>query len=279
MDDRAALGIVTIRRFPMLMIMLAACDGGTGPRTRNITLHLWVGSQWIAHQNEGGSWTRLGEGNGAYVFAATDRLAIARLHMPPGSNSSALFVDYLTADQVTTKLGCPTGNDLPGSIGGDVAGLTPFHWGYISFNGALSYAPTGSTSWSLQAQPVPATLFAARFDSGGASVSANRMIIRRDRSYPAGAVVPLLDFESSEAFEPQINTVSFTGGPAYVTAWYITGGREHLLSAYPLGSFGEGEMPRSALMHAVPTERLAPGDLHRIAMTTVYPMSGNRPTV
>lgn len=266
MDDPAALKSFTMRRFTLLLLLLAACDGSTGPRTRNITLHLCDDSQWIAWQNEGGSWTRLGEGSGVYVFAATERLAVARLQLPPGSSSSALFVDYLTADQVAPKLGCPQRSDLPGTIGGDVAGLTPFHWGYISFNGVLSHAPTGSTSWSLQAQPVPATLFAARFDSGNASVRANRMIIRRDRSYVAGTVVPLLDFESAEAFDPQVNTVSYTGGPSYVTVWYITRGRHHLLSAYPLGAFGEGELLRTAPMHSVPAGRLAPGDLHALLM-------------
>lgn len=255
-----------MRSFALLSMALAGCDGGTGPRTQDITLHLCDDSQWIAYQNDGGSWTRLGEGNGVYVFAATDRLGVARLQLPPGSGSSALFVDYLTADQVATKLGCPQRSDLPGAIGGDVAGLTPFHWGYISFNGVLSHAPTGSTTWSLQAQPVPATLFAARFDSGNASVRANRMIIRRDRSYVAGTVVPLLDFESAEAFDPQINTVSYTGGPTYVTVWYITGGRHHLISAYPLGAFGEGQLLRTAPMHSVPADRLAPGDLHALLM-------------
>ena len=255
------------RRFSFLLAMLVACDGHTGPRTTSITLVLCDDSQWIAYRNHGGAWTRLGQGNGVYVFAATDRLAIARLQLPPGSSSSALFVDYLTADQVAAALGCPQRSDLPGSIGGDVAGLTPFHWAYISVNGVLSHAPTGSTSWSLQAQPVPATLVAARFDSAGPSVRANRLIIRRDRSYVPGPAVPLLDFESTEAFDPQVNAVSFDGGPAYVSVWFITGGHEHLVSAYPLGSFGEGEMLRSTPMHSVPAERLTSGDLHLLAMS------------
>ena len=248
----------------LLLAMLGACDGSTGPHTRSITLHVCDDSQWIAYQNEGGRWTLLGEGDGVYVFAATQRLVVARAFGPEGAPAPVIHVNFLTSDQVVEQLGCPATNEVAGTIGGGVTGIGQFQWAIVSFNGSTTFVPTGSTDWGMQAQRVPATLIAARYDSGHASVRANRVIIRRDRSYVPGTAAPLLDFESTEAFDPRISTLSFTARPGYVYVWYITRGRQHLMSIYPSGTFGEGEMPRSAPMHGIPTERLATGDVHLI---------------
>lgn len=248
------------------LCVLVACDDTTGPPTERITLNICDNSQWIAYQNDGGPWTLLGQGNGLYTFAATRRLGIARARFP--QTSSSITVDYLTPEQAVAKLSCVQGSASPGGfVGGSVAGLSNFRWANVILNGIGAYVSTGGTSWQMEAQPVPATLVAVRYDSGVGSIRTNGVIIRRERSYISGTPVPLLDFDSDEAFVPQMNTLSFSGPRAYANVWYMTRGREHSMGSVPLGPLQDGEMPRTAAIYSIPAARQAPGDIHVLSLS------------
>lgn len=243
----------------LTLLMLAACDDATAPTTESITLDICDGSHWIAYQNDGARWTLLGQGDGVYTFAATRRLGIARARFQ--AHASMITVDYLTPEQAVEKLGCAPGAALPGGpLSGSIAGLTGFQWATVYFNGIGTYLPPGSDSWQMPAQPIPATLLAARYDS--AAGLANRIIIRRDRAYASGTTVPLLDFDSDEGFAPQVNTLSFTGPHALASVWYLTRGWEHALSSVPMGPLGDEVIPRTAVLYSLPAARQVPGDIH-----------------
>jgi hypothetical protein len=253
------------RRAALGLLLLVACDDTTGPPTERIALDICDGSHWIAYQNDGAEWRQLGQGSGVYELAATRRLGIARARF--ATDGSVITIDYLTPEQAVHKLSCPPFGVSPGGhVGGSVAGLDNFHWATIIWNGIGAYVSTGGTSWQMEAQPVPATLVAVRYDSGTASVSANRIIVRREQSYLAGTLIPLLDFDSGEAFVPQVHTLSFTGPRAYASVWYHTRGREHFLSSVPLGPIMDGDLPRTAAFSSVPLAQQVPGDIHSLTL-------------
>jgi hypothetical protein len=252
----------------LALLLIVACDDDiTGPRTERITLDI-CDNRWIAYQNDGAEWRLLGQGNGVYTFAATRRLGIARAFFSQNSSIWEITVDYLTPEQAVAKFGCIQYASWVGSLRGTIAGLTGSQQAFIYFRGANTHIPSPAhTSWSLLTQGGPGTLVAARHDSGFAP--ANRIIIRRERSYDTDTPVPLLDFDSNEAFAPQVNRLSFTGasGSAFVT--YVTGGQEHGLSYVVLGSPDEGVKPRTAAaVYSIPAAQRRIADIHRMDLTS-----------
>lgn len=262
-----AIGFSRARIIALALLLLVACDDSTAPRTEIITLDI-CDNRWIAFQNDGAEWRLLGEGNGVYTLAATRRLGIARGFFSLNSSIWEITVDYLTPEQAVAKFGCVQYAPWVGYLRGTIAGLTGSQQAFIYFRGASTYVPSPPyTSWSLLTQGGPGTLVAARHDSGFAP--ANRIIIRRDRSYDTDTPVPLLDFDSSEGFAPQVNTLSFTGASATAFVAYITGGQDHGLSYALLGFPGEGVMPRTAAaVYSIPTAQRITADIHRMDLTS-----------
>jgi hypothetical protein len=261
------LGSSPARIAALALLLLVACDDVTGPPTERITLDI-CDNRWIAYQNDGAEWRLLGEGNGVYTFAATQRLAIARAFFSVNSQIWEISVDYLTPEQAVAKFACVQHAPWAGFLKGTIAGLTGSELAYIYYRNANTYIPTPAhTSWDLLTQGGPGTLVAVRHDS--ALAPANRIIIRHDRSYVTGTPVPLLDFNSDEGFAPQVNTLSFTGASATTFVAYINGGQVRWLSHVLLGSPGEGEMPRTAAaVYSIPAGRRIPSDIHRLDLTS-----------
>ena len=253
-------------RIAALALMLAACGDVNGPPTERITLDI-CDDRWIAYQNDGAEWRLLGQGSGVYTLAATRRLGIARALFFPGSSSWEVTVDYLTPEQAVAKFGCVESAPWAGFLTGTIAGMTGSQQAFIHYRGVNTHVPSPAhTSWSLLTQGGPGTLVAARHGAGFAP--ANRIIIRRDRSYDTGTPVPLLDFESSEGFAPEVSTLSFSGPSATAYVAYGTGGREHGLSYVEMGAPGDGEMPRTAAaVSSIPAARRSPSDIHRLELT------------
>jgi hypothetical protein len=261
------IGSSPARITALALLLVVACDDITGPPTERITLDI-CDNRWIAYQNDGAEWRLLGQGNDVYTLAATRRLGIARAFFSPNSSLWEITVDYLTPEQAVAKFGCVQYAPWVGSLSGTIAGLTGSQQAFIYFRGASTYIPSPAyTTWSLLTQGGPGTLVAARHDSGFAP--ANRIIIRRDRSYGTDTSVPLLDFDSNEGFAPQVNTLSFTGASATAYVAYVTGGQQHGVSYIVLGSPGDGVMPRTAAaVYSIPAARRISSDIHRMDLAS-----------
>ena len=229
-------------------------------------------AHWVAYQNGDGPWTVLGTGNGIYELPVTTRLGIARARFQ--DESSVLVVDYLTSEQAVSALKCPVSDEVSsgnmGVISGGIAGLTNGRWAYVIFNGTGAFVPAGATAWQLEAHPTAGLLAGLRYDSVGAggAVAARSIILRRDRSFSAGATVPLLDFDSNEAFEPTVSTLSYTGPRAFANVWFLSGRGEYFLSSVPAGPLMDGDMPRTATMRSMPAVRQADGEINVLNLST-----------
>lgn len=243
---------------------LVACEHYTPPPTREITIELCDGSTWAAYLLADRDWMYLGPGNGSYTFAATERIGIARGNFPEGS--SYLTVDWLTADQAVEKFRCTTMSAGPGLIGGDVTGANGPQWAAVYYSGAVTSVASDQSSWQLNAQVVPATLVATLFEINAPPYISSRVIVRHDQSYLPGVPVPLLDFDSDEAFVPDVHTVAVTGPLSYAIVSYITRGRTHFLSNAQIGPAMPDELPRNGAIHTIPATRMATGDLHLITI-------------
>jgi len=251
------------------LALIPACRDGTGPRLRDVTLNVCIAWQWVAYRNDDGPWTHLGPGDATYSIRVAPRVTIAYGRFQDSPPGATMHIDYLHADQLEPPTDCSPGPPGPGGqIGGTVGGLPAPQWGVVVYNGIGALVAAGSNSWQMEAQPVPATLFAARFDSGYSELHLNRVIVRRDRSYLPGSPVPLLDFDSDEAFAPQLNTVSFMGPRASVSASAYLAGRFHGLSGDDATPASDGVVPRTAIIQTIPAGRLAVDDLHVMSISS-----------
>lgn len=250
--------------------LVTACDDTTAPHTEPITLYLCETPHWVAYQNDQGPWQGLGEGRGPFTFPATQRLALARARFQ--GESSRLDIDYLTSAQMVARFNCDDGPGTPpptGFINGTVAGLTDGQWARVSVDGIGRDIPSGGTTWEMDAQRTPSNLLAMRYPAPASldTILANKVIIRRDRTYVPGLTIPTLDFESSEAFEPSYHTLSSTGPGGSTSVYFHSGGREHFLSSGSLGPAGGGEASRTARFATIPATRLAPGEIHSLGVS------------
>ena len=261
------LSLLSMALGPWLVV---ACDDTTAPHTEPITLYLCEIPHWVAYQNDQGPWRVLGEGRGPFTFPATQRLALARARMQ--GESSTLTIDYLTSAQMVARFNCDedAGTAPPtGFINGTVAGLTNGQWARVSVDGIGRDILTGGTIWEMDAQRIPSNALAMRYPAPASwdTILANKVIIRRDRSYLPGLIIPTFDFESSEAFEPSVHTLSSTGPGGTTGVYFYSGGREHFLSSGSLGPAGDGDIARTASFASIPAARMAPGEIHGLSIS------------
>ena len=272
MGSRRARRNGRLLRCGWLLPVLAACGEGTAPAADTVTFTMCDPAHWVAYQDGDGPWIVLGTGNGIHTVPITTRLGLARARFQ--DESSVLVVDYLTSEQAASALKCPVSDEVSsggmGVISGSIAGLTNGRWAYVIFNGNGAFVPAGATGWQLEAHPASGLLAALRYDSVGAggAVAARSVILRRDRSFSAGATVPLLDFDSNEAFEPHVSTISYTGPRAYANVWFLSGRGEYFLSSVPAGPLVDGDIPRTASIRSMPAVRQADGEINLLNLST-----------
>jgi len=108
----------------------------------------------------------------------------------------------------------------------------------------------------------------------GAFASAlNKMIIRRAQNPAANSALPVFDFGSAEAFDPQPRTLTLTGASAgeanIVSLSYLTGSTATSIGAtVPLFSDFNASGATTRTIYTVPTAKQAAGDLHMITAIT-----------
>jgi len=238
---------------------------------------------WFAYQDGTGAWTQvMPDADNRYVFDVTSgRGGVAYALTPSGQ--SQVTIHYGTQEELNLQ-----GNGICGTSGtgktvnGTVANVGPSDQAYISLGGA-SASVFGAADSSFQLMNVPdgnVDLIASRSTIAVAGsevqITFNKGIIRRGLNPADGSTLPVLDFESSEAFDPvdkslTINNLGSDG--AFISESFFT----------PTGATGllYAESSQSTAttrtFKTVPDGVLQAGDLNLLT-ATAYANGATMPT-
>lgn len=255
--------------------ILACGDAPSGPKSPPTTpLTICAGEMWTAYRNDGGEWTRVPASGGPTVtFEATERLAIARGGPIDVPNAlPQLQVHFLTAAQARLQFACTSGlwPLPPGTFTGVVDGIAADGWADVQYGGrsGASSLRASSPTFTLWAVDGDNDLVATRWPSDRLEpYRVDRAIIRRAQRYAVGSSITL-DFGAAEAFPLAERTLLWTGPGAHVQVNFFTAqGNDNVIQSTSAGGASTGDIARSTPLHTMPAERLAPGDLHRIAVS------------
>ena len=227
---------------------------------------------WLAFQDGAEAWTRAlpATSGGKVVFQhtfASNRAAIAAA-FDAGPGITLLQVHYgapAELEQVgrTYPAFCVP---LQKTLLASVAGLDTNQFAYISGGYVTERPVLFNESFPLEALPPgPRDIVAAELTFSGSTSVLNKIILRRDVDLPDNATLPVLDFNSAEAFAPATPNLTLIGVGEHTTAStrLITSNFDGLLStplAYPVGTTG--------VYGALPEDRLRPGDLEQLSAMT-----------
>jgi hypothetical protein len=247
---------------------VCGCHEATAPATRTVTISLCGPLAWAAFRNDGGEWQHFASASGTYDLAVTERLTIASVFLE--GDRTSLGIEFLTADQLKARYSCAA--PLPGSrtIHGTFAGLTGDDAGFISLGPRSAQGAVLDLGFTITGLPEgPLDLVATRYQFRTGAVDVPDVIIRRALDPPSGSAVPVLNFDSTEAFAPEVHTATFAGLPAdrtflgVQTNFHTASGTLNALGFVNVAS-------TTAPIHFVPETEMAAGDLHEIVCELRY---------
>lgn len=248
-------------------LMVTVSGGGGGGNVTYTFCATETLPAFVAYQDGSGPWMRATAGAGnSYAFnIASGRGGVAVV--TPGSGGSETTVQFGTAAELNLfgNQSCETaatGRSYTGSVAG--TGATDFV--QIVAGGAVATVNPFASMFSLQnVSNDPFDLLASSFSFNGGSNG--RVIIRRDLDPTSGSVLPVLDFASTEAFNPEARPLTVSNGLGQtlnVFAQYV------LKGGASGGSFFTDFAPSAATNRTwfgIPTARQAPTDLHIVGVT------------
>jgi hypothetical protein len=277
--------------------MLSACsDGALAPIKPTPTSAVDVvyckelAPNWVAFQDGDGAWvqaqpTIAGRYATFHHAFATNRggIATARETLPTlttlsiqyGAPSELSIVgdtrpDHCAPAEFTTALGSVAG------LGANEAAFVSV--GYHEREGILAGEDNTFTLFPLR--PGPQDILATRTlrmrngtgaTNDGATVTG--FILRRSAEVPDSATLPVLDFNSAEAFAPTVRSLTLAGLGALastVQTGFRTANSENLVA------FVASQTPSNVSYFAIPDGKLAPGDLQSITATSAPVISAVR---
>lgn len=223
---------------------------------------------WFAVQTGGGAWTRVNaSGTNAFSFNASGATGIAWV-----TQSGSQFmtqVQYLAGSEVPTgtsnRCGFTAATGTK-TLTGSVAGLAQTDQASITIGGAAASVNgfLGTAFTLTNVASGPRDLIATRQSLSGTSIVTNKAIIRHNVNYTS--TIPLLDFASSEAFNPA--TANVTVGNANGETTF--GSVSFLTANGYSASFSSNQGSGSTIAIAgVPTSQLVAGDLHQLAVVAI----------
>lgn len=176
---------------------------------------------WFAVQNGSGAWTTVdadgsgGGGNRTYSFTVDDRGGVA--YATPGLSTSGTEITVYYMDRVELQAGgtqecvnSPATQDLSGSVAGVASG--GFGNSAVVWLGSGSGSSSTDGPYTLRGAPLGISdLLAVRSTLNLTSFSMipDKAILRRNVNYTGS--IPLVDFGSSEAFDPALATYTVSG--------------------------------------------------------------------
>lgn len=197
--------------------------GGGGGGTGNVNLRFCdvasLPTLVAFRSGTSGAWMRATPGaNNTYSFTITGVGGMAWA-FTEGPNESTVIVQYGTAAELgaysSTRCESTRGKSLTGTF----VGVGPTQTATVSLGTAFSppgFTP-GTSSFSLTDVPDgPQDLLAWRNNLNLVSFSAtpDRGVLRRNVNYPAGSIIPPVDFGGSDSFTPATATVTVNNVPA-----------------------------------------------------------------
>jgi hypothetical protein len=260
---------VAMRRLPVVLGLTLACSDGPTIPTRDLSLTICnvTASLWIAYQNENSEWTRLDlsgaePGTISVNFKVTERMAVARSDLSPAA--PAISILYGTADQVREFLACKIpSSHATRTLSGSVSGIGENDFAVVTIGPSMNWYYVSQSPFELGfAAAGTRDVFAARYID---TMYVDRAIVRRGQAHSDG-VIPLLDFESSEAVATQQNMLTWTpaGAVEYILGeFHGADGNNPVLRTPRLPSMS----PTSAAIFSLPASRLVAGDLHEITIS------------
>ena len=236
---------------------------------------------WVAFQDGDGAWTRAqpiasGQYTSFHHDFASNRAAVARAQQF-ASGLTSLAILYA----IPSELGLASdtafqqcSGDALKTLNGSVAGLEANDVALVSTGNSLrdfTNLENGNT-WQLSGLLAgPQEFLATRAARVNGVVSVSKMILRRSPSLADGATLPVFDFESPEAFQPVVRTVTFAGNDASAVTAYTQLRTEH--SNNFVTFLTGGGASASSPYFAIPESRLSPGEVQSVGASTVP--SGN----
>ena len=228
---------------------------------------------WFGYQNGAEQWTQVAASGGVVSFPITSgKGGVA--WVTPWENGTGFYVGMFLGTQAELvelgSLWCqhtPTRKNLTGTVanvGSD--------WYNVSM-GDASAEIHGGTGLNYQLSDVPVGLFdlVASKTTIPVGATSSTMIIRRGINYPAGGVIPLLDFASGEAFlTTTMNaTVENLGAEVFkFTQAYVTAGGTIGLLAHR-----DPQVLTTPYM-VVPAAQAQPGDLYNVKVESSWQQDG-----
>ena len=216
----------------LALSVAAACSDSTtsppvidpGPSTAvDVPFCAGLEPNWVAFQDGDGAWTQAqpivtGQRVSFHHEFAANRGAVATARVF-AHGLTALSIQYGAPAELaivgdTVPVHC--GPELSKTLLGSVAGLGDNELATInaSFNARDNVAPP-STDFQLSNLPAgPQDILATRTTRVPGSDVVTRVIFRRNLDLPDGATLPVIDFNSTEAFAPVLASVTVGGmGP------------------------------------------------------------------
>lgn len=199
----------------LLALATSSCDLAVGPGPegpRDLALDFCSNETpvWFAFQNQGSSvWTRVDDdGNGTFRFTAEYRVTLVFVRQS-GSDYHTEIIG--ATNRELSEISGLTCLEESGSkqLNGSVAGISGAQKAEVSMMFASPYLQSPQTSFTLQNLPDRSLdLVASRVLIPNPTVQlSDRIIIRRNQNLASGQTMPVLDFASSEAFDPTTNTI------------------------------------------------------------------------
>jgi hypothetical protein len=224
---------------------------------------------WVAYQDGAGAWTQATATPPAtYSFDISSNTAGVAWVTTDGG--SILVVYYGSRDELQAiGAGVCEDRETTKMVTGTMAGVGVTQRGFVTMGGASAAVQGGGSAFSLDGVSLgPVDLIASRggFQSdgmGGFSDVLDALIIRRDLDPADGSVLPVLDFNSSEAFAPVERNLTVTndmGQFLFVFGGYAT------KNGASFGSFFSPSLAASSYF-GVPSGEQADGDLHSLTVT------------
>jgi hypothetical protein len=228
---------------------------------------------WFGYQNGDNQWTQLAGPGGVFNFPITaDRGGVA--WVVPWQDEPGFYVGMILATQAELielgSLWCQT--TLPRkSLTGTVANVGT-DWYNVSIGDASQEVHDGTPlTYQLHDVPIGLSDLVASKTTIPVGATSSTMIIRRGVNYPAGGVIPLLDFSSAEAFltTTMQATVENYGAEVFrFTQAYVTAGGT-------VGRFAH-RTPKTAQTPymVVPAAQAQAGDFYSLKVETSWQQDG-----
>lgn len=232
---------------------------------------------WVAFQDGDGPWTRAqpiasGQFTTFHHDFTSNRGAVARAQQF-ASGLTSLSILYAIPSELgfasDTAFQQCSGDALK-TLNGSVAGLEANDVALVSAGNSLRdfTSPEFGNTWQLRGLLAgPQEFLATRAARVNGVASVTKMILRRSPALADGATLPVFDFESEEAFQPVVRTVTFAGNDASAVTAYTQLRTEHG-NAFVTFLVGGGASVSSPYV-AIPDIRLKGGELQSVGASTL----------